>query len=239
MCFSLEDKLLAMKHNLESRPVTGKTVMDKTVTGKTVTDKNAIAFLTNPTQHRYLECFMGSESTMAQAAARLGEPLQRIFRKVRRMLELGLIEQTHLETRVGRSIRYYRTTSDQFFIPFSDRSFEEILLESNLNFERRFVTHVAAQWLKYASNNQGWGTTYVRGPHGRLITRAPVAQPQTPVPEPPNVLSSFTQWKLNPDDAAELFTDLTALLQRYDAKDGSGSQAFLVRVAMGPASDRT
>jgi DNA-binding MarR family transcriptional regulator len=230
MGFSLEDKLLAMKHNLESRAVTGKTV----------TDKNAIVFLINPDHHRHLECFMGSESTMATAAERLGESLQRIFRKVRRMLELGLIEQTRLETRVGRSIRYYQTVADQFFIPFSDRSFEEILLESNLNFERRFVTHVTAQWLKYATNNQGWGTTYARGPHGRLVTRAPVhAQPQTPVPEPPNVLSSFTEWKLNPDDATALLEDLTAVLERYDAKNGSGSQAFLVRVAMSPAMDRT
>jgi hypothetical protein len=72
------------------------------------------------------------------------------------------------------------------------------------------------------------------------VTRAPVhLQPQTPVPEAPNVLSSFTQWKLNLDDAAALFTDLTALLERYEAKNGSGSQPFLVRVAMSPASDRT
>jgi hypothetical protein len=182
---------------------------------------------------------MGNECTMATAAERLGEPLQRLFRKVRRMLELGLIEQTRLETRVGRSIRYYRTVNDQFFIPFTDKSFEEILLESNLNFERRFVSCVAAQWLEYATNNQGWGTTYARGSHGRLVTRAPVhAQPQTPVPEPPNVLSSFTEWKLNPDDATALLEDLTALLKRYDAKNGSGSQAFLVRVAMSPATDR-
>jgi hypothetical protein len=224
MNISLEDKLLAMKQMPESR---------------TVTDKNAIAFLVNPDHHRYLECFMGNECTMARAAERLGKPLQRIFRKVRQMLKLGLIEQTRLETRVGRGIRHYKTVSDQFFIPFSDKSFEEILLESNLNFERRFVALVAAQWLEYATNNQGWGTTYARGPHGRLVTRAPVAQPQTPVPEPPNVLSSFMEWKLQADDAIALLEDLTALLKRYDAKNGSGSQAFLVRVAMSPVSDRT
>jgi hypothetical protein len=223
MGFSLEDKLLAMKHNLESR---------------TVTDKNAIDFLANPDNHRYLECFLGNECTMATAAERLGEPVQRIFRKVRRMLDLSLIEQTRLETRTGRSIRYYRTVADQFFIPFSDKSFEEILLESNLNFERRFVSCVAAQWLEYATNNQGWGTTYARGPHRRLVTRAPVAQTQTPVPEPPNVLSSFTEWKLQADDATALLEDLTTLLGRYEAKNGSGSQAFLVRVAMTPAIDR-
>jgi hypothetical protein len=224
MNISLEDKLLAMKQMPESR---------------TVTDKNAIAFLVNPDHHRYLECFMGNECTMARAAERLGKPLQRIFRKVRQMLKLGLIEQTRLETRVGRGIRHYKTVSDQFFIPFSDKSFEEILLESNLNFERRFVALVAAEWLEYATNNQGWGTTYARGPHGRLVTRAPVAQPQTPVPEPPNVLSSFMEWKLQADDAIALLEDLTALLKRYDAKNGSGSQAFLVRVAMSPVSDRT
>jgi hypothetical protein len=207
---------------------------------RTVTDKNTIEFLANPDHQRYLECFMTNECTMARAAQRLDVPLQRVFRKVRQMLKLGLIEQTRLETRVGRGIRHYRTVADQFFIPFSDKSFEEILLESNLNFERRFVAAVATQWLGYAANNQGWGTTYSQSPNGRLVTRAPVhLQPQTPVPEAPNVLSSFTQWKLNPDDAAALFTDLTALLERYEAKNSSGSQPFLVRVAMSPASDRT
>lgn len=213
-----------MKQHLESR---------------TVADKNTIDFLTDPNSHRYLECFMDDESTMARAAECLGEPLQRVFRKVRQMLELGLIEQTRLETRVGRSIRHYRASCNQFFIPFSDKSFEEVLLENNLNFERRFVAVVAAQWLGYAANNQGWGTLYFRGPHGRLVTRAPVhAQPQTPVPEPPNVFSNFMEWQLNADDATALLADLTTLVERYSAKNGSGSQPFLVRVAMSPASDR-
>jgi hypothetical protein len=127
---------------------------------RTVTDKDTIEFLANPDHQRYLECFMTNECTMARAAQRLDVPLQRVFRKVRQMLKLGLIEQTRLETRVGRGIRHYRTVADQFFIPFSDKSFEEILLESNLNFERRFVAAVATQWLGYAANNRGWGTTY-------------------------------------------------------------------------------
>jgi hypothetical protein len=222
MAVSFKDKLLAMKQDIESW---------------SVTNKNAIEFLINPQNHCYLECFMG-ECTTARAAEHLNQPLQRVFRKVRQMLELGLIEQTRLETRTGRSIRHYRSVSDQFFIPFSERSFEEVLLENDLNFEQRFVAAVAAQWLEYATNNHGWGTSYNRGSHGRMSIQAPVhAHPQTPVPKPPNVFSNFVEWKLNPDDATALLEDMGALVERYSAKNGSGTQSFLVRVAMSPTSE--
>ncbi len=178
---------------------------------------------------------MGSESSMKQAAERLGESLQRIFRKVQRMLELGLLEKTRLEARVGRGIQYYQAVSDTFFIRFLDQSFEEVLLEHNLNFEQRFVAAVAQNWRKYAPDNRGWGTTYFRAASGKLVAQAPVFVPSdVPVPTAPAVFSHFSQWHLHAADADALLNDLTALVARYAAKNVADEQAFLVRVAMSP-----
>ena len=205
-----------------------------------VTDQNAVRFLANPDHHRYLECFMGGQSTVKQAADRLALPLGQVWRKVQHMLKFGLIEQARITHRTGRPIRHYRAVSDCFFVPFSERSLEEILLESHLKFEQRFVAAVGAQWLGYAANNQGWGTTYSRTPNGRLVIRAPEqAQPKTLFPQPPNVFSRQVEWKLSPEDATALLHDLTALVERYAARNNHGSRSFLVRVAMSPTQANT
>jgi hypothetical protein len=199
-------------------------------------EKNAITFLSNPNNSKYLECFM-DQNTVGLAAVLLNEPLHCVFRQVQKMLKLGLIEQTQVQTRVGRAIRYYRTVSQAFFVPFSHKSFEEVLLEINMPLERQFIAAIASEWTRYAANNQGWGTMYSRSEAGRLTARAPVNHnPKTPVPQAPKVFSWFQEWNLSPEDAENLLTDLSALVKRYNAKNDKSQAPFLVRVGMSPVS---
>lgn len=210
--------------------------MKQTTVSKIVTDKNAIRFLSNTNHHRYLERFW-DQNTVGQAAIQLNEPLHRVLRQVQRMLKLGLIEQTQLEARTGRAIRHYRTVSSEFFVPFLHKSFEEVLLEMNLPLELRFIAAVASEWTRYAADNQGWGTTYVRGSTGKLVAQAPVQRdPKTSVPPAPKVFSWFQEWRLSPEHAQALLTELTALIERFNAKDDSSQSAFLVRVGMTPVN---
>jgi hypothetical protein len=210
--------------------------MKQTIASRIIIEKNAIQFLSNPNNSRYLECFM-VENTVGFAAAGLNEPLHRVFRQVQKMLKLGLVEQTRLETRTGRAIRYYRTVSQEFFVPFSHKSFEEVLLEINLPLEREFIAAIASEWTRYAANNQGWGTLYSRGNGGRLTARAPVhSNPKEPLPQAPKVFSWFQEWNLSPEDSDALLTDLSALVKRYNAKNDGSQAPFLVRVGMSPVS---
>jgi MarR family len=202
-----------------------------------VTTKNAVEFLGNPRNHPFLESLMDGESTMGQVAQRMNQPLQRVFRQVNRMVQLGLVKETRTETRTGRSIRYYRAVSDRFFVPFSDKSFEEFLLESNLKFEHRFVAAIAAEWIKYAADNAGWGTSFALSGKGRLAIQAPAQlRSGASVPPSPAVFSRFCQWQLNEADADALMRELTDLAKKYAAKNGSGQQTFLVRLGMSPES---
>lgn len=175
------------------------------------------------------------ENTIGFAAAGLNESLHRVFRQVQKMLKLGLIEQTRFETRTGRAIRFYQTVSQVFFVPFSHKSFEEVLLEINLPLEREFIAAIASEWTRYAANNQGWGTLYSRTEAGRLTARAPVySNPKTPLNQAPKVLSWFQEWNLSPEDSDALLTDLSALVERYNAKNDSSQTPYLVRVGMSP-----
>jgi hypothetical protein len=210
--------------------------MKQELASRIVTEKNAIQFLSNPNNHRYLECFM-VQNTVGLAATALNEPLHRVFRQVQKMLKLGLVVQTRLETRTGRAIRYYRTVSQEFFVPFSHKSFEEVLLEINLPLEHEFIAAIASEWTRYAANNQGWGTMYSRTEAGRLTAQAPIhSNPKTLLNQAPKVFSWFQKWNLSPEDADALLTDLSALVKRYNSKSDSSQAAFLVRVGMSPVS---
>ncbi len=210
--------------------------MEEFSQSRTVTDKNAIKFLTDPGNHRYLRSFMDEEAAVAQVASRLNEPIQRVFRQVERMMQFELLRQTRLQARTGRAIRYYRASSQRFFVPFASNSFEEVLLGGNLEFESRFITAVASQWTRYTSSNADWGTTYTRGEHGTLNVRAPMQlSSEAPAPPPPLVFTRYQELKLNYDDAQGLFAELTALMKRYDARSRNGQQPFLIRLGMTPS----
>ncbi len=210
--------------------------MKQVTASRMVIEKNAIEFLSNPNNSKYLECFM-DQNTVGLAAAGLSEPLHRVFRQVQKMLKLGLIRETHLETRTGRAIRFYQTVSQAFFVPFSCKSFEEVMLEINLPLEREFIAAIESEWKRYTANNQGWGTMYSRTEAGKLMARAPIhGNPKEPLPQAPKVFSWFQEWRLNPEDAEALLTDLSALVKRYNAKHDSSQSPFLVRVGMTPIS---
>ncbi len=203
---------------------------------RTLTDPAALNFLADAQNQHYLECFMAGERTVGQVAHHLNEPLQRVFRKVRQMLRLGFLEQSRLEGRAGRSLSYYQAVSRQFFVPFTRRSFEEVLLASNLHFEQRFVGQVAGQWLEYVDHNQGWGTAYTLDRRGRMTTCAPIHQDvNRAVPTPPHVFSWHAEWRLSPNDAGALLEELTALVQRYSQKCGESQPLFMVRLGLCPA----
>jgi predicted transcriptional regulator len=84
---------------------------------KRIERQDAIDFLIDLNKLRWLQPFMVGECTMAQVAQALGEDLSLLSRQVQRMLKMGLIEVTHIETRKGRAIKHYPASADEFFIP--------------------------------------------------------------------------------------------------------------------------
>ena len=78
----------------------------------------ACAVLADREQLRLLGAFLARENTISSAAEELGVNPTKLYKQVQRFLELGLVKITRFEKRNGRATKYYRSSSDQFFIPF-------------------------------------------------------------------------------------------------------------------------
>jgi DNA-binding transcriptional ArsR family regulator len=92
----------------------------------TVTDPEAGALLSDPAWLGWLEPFLGRTSGVAEAARRLGEPLDAVRYRVRRLERAGLIEVVGERRRAGRPVRLYRSVADGFVVPFEATPFVDL-----------------------------------------------------------------------------------------------------------------
>ena len=96
-------------------------------TWRTITDPKAAEVLTNPQSLRYLKPFLLRERSASEAAEVAKVNLDTMLYRVKVMLEMGLLTQTSLEARRGRSIKRYKTVADHFAIPFEATKAETIV----------------------------------------------------------------------------------------------------------------
>lgn len=92
----------------------------------TVADPDAGKLLSDPTWIRFLEPFLGRTSGIAEAARRLGEPLDAVRYRVHRMERAGLLEVVDQRRRAGRPVRLYRSVADGFVVPFEATPFVDL-----------------------------------------------------------------------------------------------------------------
>ena len=107
-----------------------------------ITSEAAAAYLAVDEGRYFLRPFLERESSVAQAAELLGEPLDRTHYRVKRMLQLGILEVTREEARAGRPVKYYRSVGDGLFVPFSLTSaadLEESRRRTNAELDARLV----------------------------------------------------------------------------------------------------
>src|SRR5690606_27537782 len=114
------------------------------------------------------------------------------LKRVRRFVELGLIEVVEEVGRAGRPIKLYRTVADVFFVPFEAthaESLEAALAERDAYWERLLRRNVVRGRLEALGT---WGTRYYRDDRGRLQVQTavtPEANATTLDSEAPAVLS--------------------------------------------------
>lgn len=93
---------------------------------RTVADPRAARILSDPDWIPWLEPFLGRVSGVADAARRLGRPLDAMRYRVRRMEQAGLIETVGERRRAGRPIRLYSSVADGFVVPFEATPFVDL-----------------------------------------------------------------------------------------------------------------
>ena len=197
----------------------------------TVTSPEAARLLLEPKHARFIAPFLARERLVTEVAQEIGAPLSTTFRHVTRYCEVGILEVTREQTRKGRTLKFYRTVADAFFVPNRlQRTSHDAWLDKLERAAKRGVEHV------YGEHLAAWGELIFRNEAGIFSTslaRAP-GQPVTSLePDAPAMLTTaHDAVYLDFAEAKRLQQDLHALLETYAAQ--GGAQRYLLRLSLVP-----
>lgn len=205
-----------------------------------VADPDAARVLTNTREWALLSVFM-DEASLSGAAEKLGMSLPALSYRVKKLLELGLLQISRVEKRKGSPVKYYRTVAEHFFVPFRvtpSATLENLLASSNERFDKR-MRH---EWVRVFLAEEGdWGLNLYRGEGGGLnYTFSPIPErDETFVMRSlqatfPAVYDSLFSINLDFDTAKALQHDLHELVQRYLEMEKLGQQTYLLRLNLVP-----
>lgn len=204
-----------------------------------ITDLKQARVITDRAQLRRLSPFMGRETTVKEAAARLNLSVTAMYKIATRFVELGLLHETRREERAGRALRYYRAPAE-FFVPFSVLGLEQIG-EHNRQVHLERFNRDLAQTLRNELP-PGWGTRTGVLPSGERYYEVTSAQGEVleqMADHSPLFLSGWNMLKITRQEARTLQRQLVELIEPFLNRPDDGSDSveeylsglFLVRSA--------
>lgn len=201
-----------------------------------VEDGAAASALLDPSTVRHLAPFLGAELSVTEAARLTGEKPNTVLKRVRRLVDLGLLEVTRVKERAGRPVRLYSAVADVFFVPFAvteAESYEEALRAREAYAEELLQRNVVRARLEAFGD---WGTRIYKDERGRLQVQTAVTPDANVTMLDPGAPAVLSAWRdtvmLDYEDAKALQRELFDLLMRYLEKEGS--QRYVVHVGMAP-----
>lgn len=217
-----------------------------------VTDPAAAAFLVEDANRRYLRPFLEREASVSEAAENLGEPVENVYYRVKRMLDLGILEVTREVPRAGRPVKRYRSVGNGLFVPFSvtgAADLEESRRATNTELDARLV-HGQTRAMREAHDTRAtWGyRVYRDADDSTHFDYAPYDAPDDFDPQllalqedSPAVVSTWVQMPLPRQVAKELQREMIELVGRYRQRatdEGPGARDYLLRVALAPLAEQ-
>ncbi len=217
-----------------------------------VANQAAAQFLTDPRTSVLIEPFIEHETTITQAAERIGVSSLRMFRAVQRMESMGLIHVVRATPRRGRPQKHYKAVADRFFVPYNtlgSDTLEDFLLEQDDRMRRVLFRCLSAHMLEILGDESKPGRLIHRrvseteGRAGRIeaYSVANIREANSAKPKPLLSSADSLGWSdyaaimLDRDSALELRRELAALFAKYSQP--SGKQQFLFRSALAPVRD--
>lgn len=210
-------------------------------------DPEAARILADAQARRYFEPFIWRERRVTDVAAELGVTKNAMLYQVNKLLRLGLLEVTRTQPRGGRAIRYYRSSSPGYFVPFASTSAESIhaLYESSLDNTRRSVLSLLTRAWSTLAEDPRWFGLYTYGDEEGLKSHAllPVRpaspargmQPWLLQDDVPAVWDNTAPLYLSKASAKRLQRDLHDLHVKYQAlqEDATG-EVYVLRLTLAP-----
>ena len=175
----------------------------------------AALFFVQPTSVRHLFPFMGREASLAEAAERIGISKSHMSYWLRKMLRLGVIEQTRIIRRGKHNVPLYRATAEAFTVPTDQvpvATDEEILNLNSRTFEameRRSIVRSSS------NNNPGW---LLRLSFDERVPRLQMLPPSGLL-EDSEVLNKWGCLALTKSQAKALRGEIMELLERYASQE--------------------
>ena len=203
-----------------------------------VTDPEAASVLTDFAELRFLLPFIFEELSLTEAARTLGLKLNTLHYRVKRLMDLGLLEVAREEPRKGRAVKLYRATSVNYFVPFeatSSETLETLFAQFRAKMNALFHHNVARSYLEV----DGIGLRLkAQGrklhaefdtPDGSFLAR------NMGEPDFPAIFANDGVLRLERSRAKALQRELEALLKTYSSDEQTG-QHYLLILGLTPLS---
>ena len=207
-----------------------------------ITDPEAARVLADEDELRYLEPFIRREYSLSEAAKKLSVSPSAMLYQVKKLVRLGLLRVTRTEPRKGRATKYYRATSERFFVPFEATSAETVfnlLYRAEEQQLRTFLSHYVRV---NTQTPEPWGIGVFLTREGGISKS--IAMSNDPDPERlvnlaleqnvPAVWSSWSTLRLDFEKAKSLQRDLIKLFELYKIHNGGDEQKYLLHLELCP-----
>ena len=201
-----------------------------------ITDPAAVKILMDRNQVQLLRPFFKKETTISEAADALNLPLQFLFRKVQRFVDLGLLLVSREISRKGRAVRLYRTPASLFYVPAASVDMAALLRRSEGYWQAQLVNGLLSVWRGRAERGLGVQVypNSIGGVRIALATEPGVVYRALGEDEA-TMLNSWLRLNLTPDDTKALQGEMGTLVKRYTEKHVPRSKAnFIARFALAP-----
>lgn len=206
-----------------------------------IENSDAADALIRPTTFRLFRVFLGVERNLSDAAKTLDVPSSSLKYHVDKFLKWGLLEVKRVQSRRGKSIKFYRAVSDRFFVPFAKTSLQDLEALTQLmhaEFQDQFTRDFVRAGLKL-SPKAALGGTCIRSLGDQRFSLDFSPTPPSDWQEPSfsfaPLWNSWTTVFLNPEEAQTLHDELQRLCQRLLETNGqakANTRAFTLRLGL-------
>lgn len=173
--------------------------------------------LLNPTYRSMIKCLMTRPYTLSELVAELELPMDKVYYRMKRLEEPGLVKVVRQQTRPGKPLKYYAMTAQQYELPFANTpnaTLDELVLGQMLERQEVFRSHLMdnlAKYLREEAKNPGF---IMEMRDGILLIELNVKQKM-------KGNSGIIYWRplhLASKDVDDFFAELVELTEKYIAK---------------------
>jgi DNA-binding transcriptional ArsR family regulator len=181
-----------------------------------ISDTRTAAVFARPRQRHIVLCLIDDERSLSQLAAHTGLRLSLLHHHVQKLVDLGLVRVSRVQSRNGRAVKYYRASARTFFVP------SEL---ADLHVDGRLPSQLRDS-LERSRMRTFQGVLYsweAGGPSVRFMH------------DPASQLSASEIWlelRLSQAEAAALTEQLTALFSPFHGRPPDAGSRYIIHAAV-------